>query len=447
MVKLRFYYRMRSLLSLYLLLGYLLTGCVDPAELTIISTLDILVVDGTITDLPEPQLIRLNRSKADRISGRFGTFPITGATVTVLVDSTRRVACHETEDGSYQLPGDFKGQIGHAYQLQFTLSDGTQYASTQQIMQSVPPISRVSARFSATSLPVAEQLSGYYRAGHDVFVDWQDPASQTNQYRWDWKLWEKQSWCRSCKQGVYAVDSILPRTYKDRTFYVSTTIPYEDCFVPINYNSADQPPFHSELYVYDYPCRTQCWTILYSSSLNVFSDQFSNGGNQVKRPIAHIPYYDSTACLVEIRQLSLTPSAYAYFNRFQNQTQNAGGLADTPPSAAVGNIQNVANAQERIVGYFTASAVSAVRYWIDRKDVAGLPFGQTDPTGQSKLPGSELFYSLNLRQPTPNRCTRTLTSAFSVPLPDRPPPSASPAATEHRSSPMAGRIKRNSCLG
>ncbi len=391
----------RLLFVTFFFLTTALTGCVDPEDLVLRGTNDILVVDGTITDLAEPQIIRLNRSKADRFTGQFGTFPITKATVAVLIDSTQRIACHETEDGSYQLPSDFKGQVGHAYQLQFTLSDGTQYLSTQQIMLSVPPVSQVSAQFNPASLPVAQQLTGNYRAGHDVFVDWQDPASQSNQYRWDWKLWEKQNWCRSCRQGVYAVDSILPRTFKDKTFYVSTTVPYEDCFVPVNYNSAEQPPFVTGLYVYDYPCRTQCWTVLYSSSLDVFSDQFSNGGQQVKRPIAHIPYYDSTACLVEIRQQSLTPSAYAYFKRFQEQTQSTGGLADTPPSAPVGNIRNVANAQERVVGYFTASAVSAVRHWIDRKDARGLPFGQTDPTGQSKLPGSELFYSLNLRQPIP----------------------------------------------
>ena len=384
-----------------LLLTLLLTACVDPLDLTTNGTVDILVVDGTLTNLPEPQIIRLNRSKSDPLTGRFGSLPITKAAVEVVVDSAQIVACHETEDGSYQLPSDFKGQIGHAYQLRFTLSDGTRYSSTQQIMQPVPPVDKVSTRFNPTSLPVELQLAGGYRAGHDVFVDWKDPANQRNYYRWDWKLWEKQDWCRSCQQGIYAVNTILPRTFKDRTFYVSGEQLYENCYVPVNYFDANQPPFRSELYVYDYPCRTQCWEILYSYALNVFDDQFSNGGQLKNRPIARIPFYDSTACLVEIRQMSLTQTAHSYFRRFQNQTQSTGGLADTPPSAPVGNIQNVANQQEHVVGYFTASAVSAVRYFIDRKDAKGLPFGQTDPTGKSELPGSELFFSLNQRQPTP----------------------------------------------
>ncbi|AKD58590.1 DUF4249 domain-containing protein [Spirosoma radiotolerans] len=384
-----------------LLLTFLLTACVDPLELTIIETVDILVVDGTITNLPEPQIIRINRSKSDPLTGRFGSVPITKALVEVLVDSAQRLACHETVAGSYQLPSDFRGQVGHAYQLQFTLSDGTHYVSTQQIMQPVPAIGRVSAKFNSASLPVGQQLAGGYRAGHDVFIDWTDPANQHNYYRWEWKLYEKQHWCRSCQQGIYAVNVIPPHAYKDKTFYVSSDELYENCFVPVNYLEAAQPPFYSGSFVYDYPCRTQCWDIIYSSSLNVFDDQYSNGGQILGRNVAQIPYYDSTAALVEIRQLSLPPSAHTYFSRFQNQTQNVNGLTDSSPSAPVGNIHNAGNRAESVVGYFTASAVSAVRYWLDRKDVVGLPFGQTDPTRASTLPGAELFYSLNLRQPIP----------------------------------------------
>ena len=56
---------------------------------------------------------------------------------------------------------------------------------------------------------------------------------------------------------------------------------------------------------------------------------------------------------------------------------------------------------ETVVGYFTTSAVSSFRYWLDRKDATGLPMGATDPKGPSGLPGAELFFALNLRQPIP----------------------------------------------
>jgi len=393
---------MRITLSLIgLVLTFLVSACTAPYELPIYSTIDIMVVDGTINNLPELQLIRLNRSKADPLTGRFGTTPITKATVEVVVDSVEVITAHETEDGSYQLPSDFRGQVGRNYQLRFTLADGTHYVSSVEIMQPVPPITNATARFNLNSLPVEQQLLGQFRAGHDVFIDFNDPANQRNYYRWEWKLWEKQSWCRSCLQGVYAVNTILPHVYKDGTFYVSGSDVYEDCFVPINYREQGQPPFIQGLYTYDYPCRTDCWEILYSSAIDVFDDQFNNGNSIRNRKVAQIPYYDSTACLVEVRQMALTQNAYSYFKRFQEQTQNANGLTDSPPSAAVGNVQNIANRQQRIVGYFTASAIAARRYWIDRTDVQGLPLGQTDPDGPSTQKGAELFFALNQRQPNP----------------------------------------------
>ncbi|MVM35720.1 DUF4249 family protein [Spirosoma sp. HMF4905] len=391
------------LLGWFLLVGTLVS-CVDPEDLILRGTVDIIVVDGTITNLAEEQIIRLNRSKSDPLTGRFGTRPITKAIVEVIIDSSQIVPCHETIDGSYQLPSDFKGQIGHAYQLRFTLSDGTQYASNQQVIQTVPAIDKVAAQFNSKS--IFPPLNASFTAGHDFFVDFRDPDQIRNYYRWDWKLWEKQEWCRSCYQGVYAIygdiTAVLyftpdPPNY----FYVyisGNTQLLEDCYYEL------APPVPSKRnpvpgYTYDYSCRTQCWEIIYSHDLNLFDDQYTNGGLLINKKVAQIPFYDHNPGLVEIRQSSLTPDAYRYFKLFQQQTQNTGSLADTPPSALAGNVHNLANNHEAVVGYFSVSAVATKRYWLDRKDAFGLSLGNTG--GYSSIPGAELFYALNLRQPQP----------------------------------------------
>lgn len=379
-------------------IAVLLTGCVDPVDLTIDATVDLIVVDGTITNLAEPQIIRLNRSKADRLTGRFGTVPITKATVQVTVDSSRIVYAYETVDGSYQLPSDFKGQVGHAYQLRFWLIEGTEYVSSTQIMPAVPTIQQVYARFNPTSLP-ADEHNGY-RLGHDFFVDTKDPADQHNYYRWDLTLYEKQDWCRSCVQGVYAVNNIIPRKYMFGSYYVSGTEPFEDCFVPVTYSGDfGSPNIDKSYYVYDYPCRTQCWEIIRNYKLNLFDDVYSNGGLISKQKVGQAPYYTRSPCLVVVRQGSLTRDTYQYLKLLQNQTQNTGGLADTPPTALSGNVRKVSNGEIGVIGYFSTSAVSQVNYWLDRKDVQGVPLGATDPTGPSQNGGEELFYALNKRRP------------------------------------------------
>ncbi|SFE96120.1 hypothetical protein [Spirosoma endophyticum] len=52
-----------------------LSNCVDPADLMLRGRLDVVVIDGTITSLAEPQVIQLNRSIADPLTGLPGWLP------------------------------------------------------------------------------------------------------------------------------------------------------------------------------------------------------------------------------------------------------------------------------------------------------------------------------------------------------------------------------------
>ncbi|AQG79520.1 DUF4249 domain-containing protein [Spirosoma montaniterrae] len=368
-------FRITILLSVILLL-FIAVACVDPYQPDFKATVDVVVVDGTINNLPEPQVIQLNRSRADPVTGRFGVLPIRNAKVDIIVNGDQTLSLVETQNGTYQLPSDFKGKVGASYQLRFTLDDGTRYESTPEVMPAVVPISRLSHRFNANSLP-AKRPDGQpsrVRDATDIFVDWQDPPSTVNYYRWNWILWERQAWCRSCGNGYYLI--------WNRN---NTNLLYEDCYTLQNTGSVSgpSPPY----FINDYRCRTPCWEILYGYDINLFDDAFSNGGQLTGRLVARIPFYQSEGCLVEIRQASLTRQAHRYFQQLQQQTQNSGGLADTPPAAPIGNIRNKTNQAEAVVGYFTAAGISAQRYWLDRLDATGNPPG--------------LFQALNNLEPSP----------------------------------------------
>ncbi|HEV7348683.1 DUF4249 domain-containing protein [Telluribacter sp.] len=353
-----------------LLVLCLLSGCVDSYDPQLPGNIDIVIVDGTINNLPEQQVIRLNRSKSDPINGRPGFMALTKAKVQVVVDSAQVIEAHETYDGVYYLPADFRGQTGHAYQLRFTLSDGSTYESTQQVMPDVPPIGKVRAEFNPSSLsPIL--LDGY-TAAHDFYLDTQDPEGQTNYYKWDWKLWEKQEWCRSCEKGAYSINTVVIKyDFYGNAYFETGPDLFENCFYPPPLvNSRSQP-----YWVYDYKCRTKCWAIFFSAELNLFADSYTDGGPISNRRVAQIPFYQHGGSLVELRQSSLTPSAYRFFKDLEVQTQNSGSVVDPPPTASIGNVQNVANRRELVVGYFTAAGVATVRYWLDRKDTRGAPPG------------------------------------------------------------------------
>ncbi|QMW05622.1 DUF4249 domain-containing protein [Spirosoma foliorum] len=341
-----------------------LVRCVDPRPATINSSLNVLIVDGTLTDKAETQVIRLNRSQADPLSGRLGYLPVTKANVQLVVDSGNVVIAQETTDGRYQLPADFQGQAGHTYQLKFTLSDGTHYESTPELLQPVAPIGQVRAQFNPTSLSGTERLNNIYTAAHDFYVDFTDPANQTNYYRWEWTDWERQEWCRSCQRGLYQILDAQGALLED---CVNNTL-------------------NSSFPNYDYNCRTACWEIIYSNNLILFSDQYSNGNPVKGLLVGRIPLYSKEHCLVDIRQSSLTKSAYEYLKRLSDQTQTTGGVDGGQPALLVGNIHNVAQYNEAVVGYFTVSSVSSFRYWLTRSDASGF------------TPG--LFQALNGHDPT-----------------------------------------------
>ena len=348
-----------------LLLGILLMGepaCVEPFEPNLNLEGEILVVDAAITDQTERQTVRLVRSLAKPFN-EFVEEPMTAARVTVLVNGTS-ISLRETFPGSYDLPEGFRGRVGDQYQLQFTTSAGQRYESTVEKMQAVPPLTKVYDQFNRQG--IADARREYFTPTHDVYIDTQDPAGERNFYRWTWTLWERQEWCHSCQASVLVGDNVCGQN----SFAIPNYIP---------------PRW------YDYDCRSKCWDLIFSQDINVFADRFSNGQPIIGRRAGQIPYYQARGALVEIRQQALTANAYSYYQLFQAQTQANGGLADTPPVPLIGNVRNLTNEREIVVGYFTVGAVSTRRYWLDRKNATGTPLGLFEAQNSNRTPIPEPF--------------------------------------------------------
>ncbi|MCY7351478.1 MAG: DUF4249 domain-containing protein [Cytophagaceae bacterium] len=349
-----------------LLFGALLMGgqgCVEEYDPNLNLEGEILVVDASITDQAERQFVRLVRSLAKPFN-EFVEEPMTGAKVTVLVNGAA-ISLRETTLGSYELPEGYRGRIGDQYQLRFTTPGGQRYESTVETMQTVPPLNKVYDQFNPQG--IADAQREYFIPTHDLYIDTQDPADARNFYRWTWTLWERQDWCHSCQGTVLIGENACGSN------------------APFSYPNAVPPHW------YDYNCRFKCWDLFFSRDINVFADRFSNGQPIIGRRAGQIPYYQAQGALVEIRQQALTAEAYRYYQLFQAQTQANGGLADTPPVPLIGNVRNLANEREIVVGYFTVGAVSTSRYWLDRKNATGTPLGLFQAQNGNRAPIPEPF--------------------------------------------------------
>lgn len=333
---------LRYLQTPALLFGLL--ACVDAFTPNIRPNTDLLVVEGLITDLDEPQEIRLSRTRSTPDSTR--SRPITGAQVVVHAND-RPIALRETEPGLYRFPADFRGRVGERYQLRFTTADNVTYESNVETMVPVAPIERIYDRFNPEG--IRNPVNGRVIPSNDIYVDFQDPAGRRDFYMWRWTLYEYQDWCATCRAGLYIL-----RDLGDRQA-----------------GSCQPDPRVGSLTEYDYVCLGLCWDIFYNPGVNIFADQFSNGRPQTGRLVGQIPLQQSNPCLVNVEQQSLTVGAYRYYRLFQEQTQNTGTLADSPPAPLAGNVRNLADDAENVVGYFSASSVSINRYWLDRLNTRG----------------------------------------------------------------------------
>jgi hypothetical protein len=91
-----------------------------------------MVVDGMITNNYGPHHIRIFYTKP--LTDPYAYPVVTGATVDILDNQGNVIRLSETNNGIYETPDDFKGEVGVEYILDIVTPDGTHFQSDPQIL-------------------------------------------------------------------------------------------------------------------------------------------------------------------------------------------------------------------------------------------------------------------------------------------------------------------------
>jgi hypothetical protein len=324
-----------------LALGINVMSCVEPYNLKFSPNKTVLLIDANITDEAGKQIIKLSESKPD--GNRSNVLPVPKAQVEVLSAAEKVLFVESTEKaGEYISPANFKALPNVSYVLKITLATGEVLESNSQKLLPGSPIKKTYQELKT----VGSSNNFNVKLSHNIYIDTDDPATPGNYYLWNWVLYEHQEICKTCNAGQ--------RYYRD---------PYPGVCV------SDLPSF-ARNNIYDYKCNGNCWEIFYSSNKNIMSDEFVNGKTITGRLVADIPLYQlNSGALIEIKQHAIDYNAYRYFKIIIDQYQNSGGLADTPPSALIGNITSKTNPEKLVAGYFWVSDETKIRHWIDRRNI------------------------------------------------------------------------------
>ncbi len=312
-----------SIMQLVVLL--LVGGCVEPfsPDFPEVST-SLLVVEGAITDAEGPYTVQLSRSFAVS-SGK--VTPASGADITIEEENGPTAVLTETSPGIYVTDG-IRGGVGNRYRLTFSVN-GNQYSSSWETIRRSPKIDSVYWR-----LAEQENSDREVESGIQFFVASDGSETDIQFYRWVWdETWE------------------ISVNHATLWYYLGD---FELEFIP-----ADEQ-------------RNLCWVDFSPRTINVFTTR-ELGRNVVSEHPLYFSANDQERFTrrysLLVRQFALEEEEFNFWKNLEESSQGSADLFEKQPARVVGNIQNLSNPDEAVLGYFSASGVSEQRVFIKSSEV------------------------------------------------------------------------------
>jgi len=306
-----------------MLICILLAGCVDPYSLEIEDNQKSLVVEALITDQPGWQAIYLSNSSP--VNER-EIHPETDAYVSVSDDLGRSTEFIEQDPGAYWawMSADELG-TGITYRLDIVTSDGEVYESEPEMFPSPSPAID-SLYWEFETLGTSDRTESLN--GIRFYLDLEAEADQGRNYRWE-----------------------LVETWE---YYTANLIDYY--YDGILHEWPDQYSYHT------------CW---YTGKIDqIFTATTRNAeSNNIKgfrlNYVSEETQRLQTRYSLQVIQYSLNNEAYDFWKRIEEQNQESGGIYERQLGYVSGNMYNMNNQEEDVLGFFNLCPVSEKRIFVE----------------------------------------------------------------------------------
>jgi hypothetical protein len=292
----------------------------DPYDVKVKDYEDLLVVDALLTNEDKSHSVKLSRSIAN-----LGDQPklIENAVVTILCDDGTKEILKEVQPGVYKTDSiNFKTEIGKKYQLEIQTTNGKRYQSTECVL-----------------LPESEIKNIYYQKGsyitdndQEVFgVDFfLDGDSEKDSYlRW-----------------------MFEETWKFHTQY-ATLVGFNE-----NKELIGIPPVNYF-----------CWKNERSNQIVVHSLKNQSSTELKGKKICFVQAGENDRFNMKysilIKQLAISQEEYNFWNKLKASTEDVDDIFGTQPFSISGNVKNVNDDKEPVLGYFQVGTVVSKRLFLD----------------------------------------------------------------------------------
>ena len=166
----------------FLIILITLPGCVTEFVPAVDEEVELMVVQGVLTDNGDPVTIKLSTSLP--LGQTSQAKPLSGSSVFITDDAGSSIYLDETEPGTYVT--NSHGIVGRTYTLHIKANkarNGFSYESFPMKMKPVPPID--SLYYEKKVIAESEEnIDGIEEC--QIYLDTQDPDNNTKFYRWDY---------------------------------------------------------------------------------------------------------------------------------------------------------------------------------------------------------------------------------------------------------------------
>ncbi len=294
-----------------------LAGCKDPYYPDINSSSShYLVVEGYINPEGETN-IKLTRTRTISKGDTAAYINEMGANISIEDNNGNIYPLNETGNGNYS--GSYFLDDKARYRLRITTRDNKQYLSQFVPCKNSPPIDKIGWKFQDGNV--------------QLFVNTHDPNNRTIFYRWDFvQTWEFHSQYYSTLVYDPANNIVVNRSYP--------------VFVCYRTNNSDK--------------------IYIGSSEKLRQDVIREA------PLELIPNHDrriSVLYSAYVTQYALDSAGYNYWNAMKGNTEQVGSIFGSQPNQTPGNIHNIADSSEKVIGYIGAGIVQQQRIFISNSEM------------------------------------------------------------------------------
>ena len=320
-----------------LLLVSIISTCIDPFNPNISGQQAILVVDALLTNENRSYTVKLSYTTQ---SQNEDPAMASSAFVTISDGDGNVTRLTETTNGIYKTDSlAFLGETGNTYTLYIKTFEGAEYRSEPC---TINPVQQIDSIYFQKDQEIPKNSTEILE-GIRIFLD-SENSGGGKYFRWTYDEWWKFS------------------------------VPYPTRFEYIDQNNIPEVDEIKQI----------CYAYSGADEILINSSESSQTNRIEKEPIVFVSPDISDRFLmqycIDIKQLSLSAAEFQFWEQMKEINESGGDIFDKQPFSIIGNIHNVNNPSETVLGYFQVSAVEEKRIYISPQEIEnlGLPLYSYD---------------------------------------------------------------------